>query len=463
MDDEGRKALDFYRDIPAAYAVFQVIPGESGDSAQDARYVFVNRRYCQVAEMEPEDLVGRRFYEVYPQGNALWMDCCHKAVTERVEIRNRYFEEAIGHWLDFAVQPLDHPGQVAFVFMIADRDRAEKEAIRRGRDTDDVILQISKILNNGEDYAESLDHALEALSEVIHPDRLYILETDRKTVTNSFEWCAPGIKPELETLQHLDYQDYIGGWEKFLEKSSCVLIEDIEMLKADDPIDYENLKRQGIHRLLAAPFYHEGQLVGYLGADNYEVNDLLNTREIMETLSYFLGAKVTNHQLMEELYRLSRFDSLTGVWNRNALERKTACLEKKRISVGIVYGDVNGLKATNDRYGHWAGDDLIRRAVGALEDSFSRKWIYREGGDEFLVLAQGMGQEDFARQVDRLRRNLDNRTDLSMALGILWLEDSATIHQALREVDQAMYQDKAAYYRKHDRRRHGQDAAQSAE
>ena len=74
-----------------------------------------------------------------------------------------------------------------------------------------------------------------------------------------------------------------------------------------------------------------------------------------------------------------------------------------------------------------------------------------------------MGQEEFARQVDRLRRNLDNRTDLSMALGILWLEDSATIHQALREVDQAMYQDKAAYYRKHDRRRHGQDAAQSAE
>ena len=83
---------------------------------------------------------------------------------------------------------------------------------------------------------------------MIHPDRLYILETDRKTVTNSFEWCAPGIKPELETLQHLDYQDYIGGWEKFLEKSSCVLIEDIEMLKADAPIDYENLKRQGINR-----------------------------------------------------------------------------------------------------------------------------------------------------------------------------------------------------------------------
>lgn len=68
MDDTGRKALDFYRDIPAAYAVFQVIPGESGDSAQNARYVFVNQRYCQVAGKEPEELLGRLFYEVYPPG-----------------------------------------------------------------------------------------------------------------------------------------------------------------------------------------------------------------------------------------------------------------------------------------------------------------------------------------------------------------------------------------------------------
>ena len=391
-EDRTELDLDLFRDVPAAYAVFQVIPDEEGSGAMDDRYVYVNQLYCTIAGCTPEDLLGHRFYEVYPQGNPLWMECCHRAVTEQKEIHGSLYEGAVSHWLDFSVKFLeDHPGWVAFVFMVADRERAEKEAIRRGRDTDDVILQISKILNNGEDYAESLDHALEALSEVIHPDRLYILETDRKTVTNSFEWCAPGIKPELETLQHLDYRDYIGGWEKFLEKSSCVLIEDIEMLKADDPIDYENLKRQGIHRLLAAPFYHEGQLVGYLGADNYEVNDLLNTREIMETLSYFLGAKVTNHQLMEELYRLSRFDSLTGVWNRNALERKTACLEKKRISVGIVYGDVNGLKATNDRYGHRAGDDLIRRAVGALADSFPRKCIYREGGGRIPGAGPGHG------------------------------------------------------------------------
>ena len=144
------------------------------------------------------------------------------------------------------------------------------------------------------------------------------------------------------------------------------------------------------------------------------------------------------------------------------LERKTACLEKKRISVGIVYGDVNGLKATNDRYGHWAGDDLIRRAVGALEDSFSRKWITGKAGTNSWCWPRAWG-----------RRILPGRWTGSAGTwttGRIFHGPGDPVaggfrHHppGLREVDQAMYQDKAAYYRKHDRRRHGQDAAQSAE
>ena len=169
--------------------------------------------------------------------------------------------------------------------------------MRRGMMTDDVILRISRILNGEEGYQASMDHTLEALGDVIHPDRLYILETDGKTVSNTFEWCAPGIEPEIQTLQNLDYQLYMGGWDKFLESSTCVLIEDIELLREEDPVDYENLKRQNIQRLIAVPFYQQGQIVGFLGADNYEKNDLINTREVLETISYFLSFNIGNHKL----------------------------------------------------------------------------------------------------------------------------------------------------------------------
>jgi hypothetical protein len=125
-----------------------------------------------------------------------------------------------------------------------------------------------------------MDGALTQLSTYVKPDRLYVLETDGITVSNTFEWCAEGIQPEIDTLQNRNYDEYIGGWEEFLKHDTSVVIPDIELLKEHDPIDYYNLKRQGIERLLCSPFYSEGRIVGYLGADNYEVSDLVNTKAI---------------------------------------------------------------------------------------------------------------------------------------------------------------------------------------
>lgn len=453
--DEDRMGLDLFRDVPAAYAVFQVIPNEGGSGAMDARYVYVNQRYCTIAGRASKDLLGHRFYAVYPQGNPLWMDCCHRAVMEQTEIRSRMYEEGISHWLDFVVKPLEYPGWVAFVFIIADREREESHAMRRGMMTDDVILRIFRILNGEEGYEASMDHALEALGEVIHPDRLYVLETDGKTVSNTFEWCAPGIEPEIQTLQNKDYQLYMGGWSQFLESSTCVLIEDIKLLREDDPVDYENLKRQNIQRLIAAPFYQQGQIMGFLGADNYEVNDLINTREVLETISYFLSFKIRNHKLVEQLEHMSRYDALTGVHNRNALQETLHSLARQDRPLGVIYADVNGLKATNDQQGHRAGDELIRRAAGVLVRNFSREQVFREGGDEFLVLARNLGKREFSRRVEQIRRELAEDPEPILAVGSLWLEDSARIRQAIRQADREMYQDKAAYYALHERRHKG--------
>lgn len=188
-----------------------------------------------------------------------------------------------------------------YTFTNVDLDRAQQLKMKREYTTNDVILRISKILNGEDDYETAMNHALRELSRVLRPDRLYILETDRKTVSNTFEWCAAGVKSELATLQQLDYAKYIGGWERFLETASSVVIDDIEVLKDDDPVDYENLRRQGIERLIATPIYHGGRLIGYLCADNYEWDSRVNTVAVFETVSYFIAAKLANHRLLEEL------------------------------------------------------------------------------------------------------------------------------------------------------------------
>ena len=313
---------DIYHDVPVAYAVFDLIFAEDGKTVRDTKYVFVNKIYCEMVGKTEEELVGNSFRSIYEKVNPIWMTYCARACHEGKAIRDCIYAPEIDHWLDFTIMPLEQPGYVAYTFMNVDLDRARQMEMKRAYTTNDIILRISKILSGEEEYDVAMNHALRELSRVLHPDRLYILETDGKTVSNTFEWCAPGVTPEIDTLQNLDYAQYIGGWEKFLEHSTSVVIEDIEVLKDDDPVDYWNLKRQGIERIIDAPFYHDGKLIGYLGVDNYEKSELVNTVTVLETVSYFIASKITNHRLMEELEYASCYDALTGLHNRNA------CMEK---------------------------------------------------------------------------------------------------------------------------------------
>ena len=342
--------------------------------------------------------------------------------------------------------PLEQPGYVAYTFMNVDLDRARQMEMKRAYTTNDIILRISKILNSEVDYETAMNHALRELSRVLHPDRLYILETDGKTVSNTFEWCAPGVTPEIDTLQNLDYAQYIGGWEKFLEHSTSVVIEDIEVLKDDDPVDYWNLKRQGIERIIDAPFYHDGKLIGYLGVDNYEKSELVNTVTVLETVSYFIASKITNHRLMEELEYASCYDALTGLHNRNACMEKIDFLMQHPSCVGIVYADVNGLKEINDTRGHQAGDEALQRAAHLLAKCYGSENAYRMGGDEFLVLMPLVKELDFKASFRRLRELVGREQDLSIALGSDWVADTTHLNEAICRTDQRMYSDKVEYY-----------------
>ena len=437
---------DIYKDVPVAYAVYKLIFAEDGRTVEDAEYVYVNRIYCEIGGVKREELLGKRFLSFYENADPVWMTYCAKAHQEGRAIHDCIYAPEIGHWLDFTVMPLEQPGYVAYIFMNVDLDRARQMKMRREYTTNDIILRISKILNGEDDYDTAMNHALRELSLVLHPDRLYILETDGKTVSNTFEWCAPGVTPEIDTLQNLDYAQYIGGWEKFLEHSTSVIIEDIEVLKDDDPVDYWNLKRQGIERIIDAPIYHDGELIGYLGADNYEKSAMVNTVAVLETVSYFISSKITNHRLMVELEHASRYDALTGLHNRNACMEKIDFLMQRPSCAGIIYADVNGLKEINDTFGHQAGDAALQQAARLLTKCYGIENAYRIGGDEFLVLMPLVTESDFKTSFRRLRELAAREQGLSIALGSDWVADTAHLNEAICRTDQRMYSDKVEYY-----------------
>lgn len=152
--------------------------------------------------------------------------------------------------------------------------------------------------------------------------------------------------------------------------------------------------------------------------------------------------------------RLSREDRLTGLANRRAYDEVFAELEQtaeKYENVALIFLDVNGLKVTNDRYGHRAGDELIIGAARCLEYIFSGTGTYyRIGGDEFAAIVTNptITIEDFSKRLDEAVaiQNSNSRYSLSIAWGVSFLRDeSGNVKRTsdwMFEADQEMYKKK---------------------
>lgn len=90
----------------------------------------------------------------------------------------------------------------------------------------------------------------------------------------------------------------------------------------------------------------------------------------------------------DEYIYLSYHDSLTGLYNRRYIEEELKSIDiSQNLPISIISGDVNGLKQTNDIFGHEEGDFLIRTTADVMKNVCRREDIIaRTGGDEFLIV-----------------------------------------------------------------------------
>ena len=113
-------------------------------------------------------------------------------------------------------------------------------------------------------------------------------------------------------------------------------------------------------------------------------------------------------KLVEGLMYQSYNDELTGLYNRRSYEHDLAFSPKIPVEKDLVYVsmDVNGLKTTNDTYGHTAGDELIKGAAKCMKKCFGPYGkLYRVGGDEFVGIIYCS-----PNQLNKLKKDFEQET-----------------------------------------------------
>lgn len=195
-------------------------------------------------------------------------------------------------------------------------------------------------------------------------------------------------------------------------------------------------------------------------------NDLIPADGLLYTLAWEASSRLAIYLLVSGLFsalqvglererRLARTDYLTDAGNTRAFF-DIASMELSRIRrynhpLTIAYMDLDNFKQVNDRFGHSAGDEILRALVKTLKENLRvNDFVARLGGDEFTILFPETDAESAKVMMPRLRQQLMDRLrqggwPVTISIGVLTCYQApSSVDALLRMVDGVMYRAKRA-------------------
>jgi two-component system, cell cycle response regulator len=234
--------------------------------------------------------------------------------------------------------------------------------------------------------------------------------------------------------------------------------------KAEIQVDQESISRN--HACITNT--SRGVHIKDLGSTNGTfVNDELVKAEtalrngdlvkIGRTIFKFIAGGNIETAYHDEIYRLTTMDGLTQIYNRRyfeeALEREVSRSRRYERNLTLVMFDVDHFKQVNDRYGHLAGDYVLKQLASTLRTRIRREDVFaRYGGEEFGLLLPEIDLPGAVKLADKARRLVDkqrfefdkNVIPISISLGVAALTGEHRGAEDLkRAADSKLYEAKA--------------------
>lgn len=188
------------------------------------------------------------------------------------------------------------------------------------------------------------------------------------------------------------------------------------------------------------------RFVGVLGVVN--MDKVWKNADYIENVAGTFSLAVNNISSYQSLREMGIIDSLTGLLNRNCFEQKIENLDKNEYrNVACVYIDANGLHNINNRFGHEAGDNMLKAIAQALQSKFGSDKTYRIGGDEFVAFTFGENEKQIEDDIESIKNDIEKQ-GYSISYGVSFSEVSTNAERFIKQAERNMLDNKYSYYHK---------------
>lgn len=201
----------------------------------------------------------------------------------------------------------------------------EQHSVQSVQNLEAVINEGLRVSLSEETPDDSLRVLLRYLGKALNGERTYIFEQNEDGCDdNTYEWTADGVEPEIDSLQNVP-PEVCASWYRNFSIGRHIVIQRLEDIRESDPLQYENLERQGIRSLVVVPLYDGKRIIGFYGVDNPPVKSLEYASNMLQTAAYFIVSSLKRRNLVRELQKRSYLEgrrsledilegARTGIW-----------------------------------------------------------------------------------------------------------------------------------------------------
>lgn len=392
--------------------------------------------------------LGHKCYKLIQGRDAPCPFCTNSKLRQGEKYCWEFFNPNLQRYVALEDTLVDIDGKLCRLEMatdITDQKMAIHE-LKNQLTAEEALVHCIQTLTLESDMKLAIDRLLENICKFYAGSRAYIFEYEfeNKIIKNTYEWCAEGVSHEIENLQNIPIE-YIAGWNRMFAERGEFFITSLSGELDHNSEEYRILDAQGIKSLIAAPLLKDEKIIGFLGVDDPTVNT--EDKTLLRSVTCFALADIEKRRLLKQLEYMSYNDALTGLQNRNKyIDVLQSYNERQPERLGILFLDLNGMKAANDSYGHAYGDYLLSHAAEILRRNMGDN-SFRIGGDEFVSLCENISKEEFEKRVDSLRCEVREDKDCSAAVGFVWKSGDFSFNEGISYAERLMYSEKQDYYR----------------